>query len=685
MSRARSRVAATTLLLPGLCLATAAGAREHDEDWQPEWLAELAVGGKEVTTDGSTSKQLEDHNLQDGADGRIAVDSGWMGLRRIRVDSAGQTGEEQGYLRANFEDLGRFGVQVDVESWREFYNSATGTPENSAEFFAPFTNDGKAIYGDDEVYTDWTRAGALFEGRAFDHDLFGEFRFRRVDGDQTLLKGGTVGDPAFIVGGSGPGTILFDLPSRKEVEYDSYMGRLGANSGLGDVNWQLDLRYDDHRFESDLREANFGTVAGVETESFRENTDLRQGRASLSGARNLRPGVFVFGAYSFDYADGEPEPEQFVETGSGSGFVQTRRTLSSDVERMGHSLNAGTVLQPNHRLTLRVDGRGRLSSQEADLDQFRNESAFATGNVGTVRNESERDALYASGRVRADFDLMPRVRLSGHARYDYRMDEVESARFIDFVPAEPAEIEEYENTSHEFRAGPKLRWRLRRGRSVEAGYEFRYRDISVDVDQVSTQLVLGDTESARHEAWVEAGGRIAGGVRGQIRAEYMLEDRVIDDPFINPVGIAASSDGEVQVEGWSVAPMVFYQPNRHWNVHASGLVAQREYELSGGGPTPAGFGAFAGFEYAVLTKSVSAGVGYSPDQRWSGQLGYSFYHNSHRSLGNQGHQASLAGSFRITDHWSVEAGYRYLHYDLDDTSVDDYRTHVGRVGLRGEL
>ena len=161
---------------------------------------EAEGGGKYVGRSGSRSKLLEDYNVQNGAEASVRIDREWTDDRSLAVDGFGQTGEEQGYLRGDYGRLGRYELLVDVESWREYYNTRTGAPPVTsagvplAGNFFPFTNDGRVVFGDGHPSTRWTTTGATFNfipDRVL-HDLYGGFHYRSVDGDQTLEKSGTV-------------------------------------------------------------------------------------------------------------------------------------------------------------------------------------------------------------------------------------------------------------------------------------------------------------------------------------------------------------------------------------------------------------------------------------------------------------------------------------------------------------
>ena len=127
--------------------------------------ATLELNGKFVDSSGNRSKQLEDHNTQSGAGLALEVLHS-QGDRTLHFDGSGQTGERQGYLNAEYDKLGRYGIAARFQSFREYYNSRRGGPAVTSSGiplafpnFFPYTNDGSGTFGQDTPFVDWLTTG----------------------------------------------------------------------------------------------------------------------------------------------------------------------------------------------------------------------------------------------------------------------------------------------------------------------------------------------------------------------------------------------------------------------------------------------------------------------------------------------------------------------------------------------
>ena len=237
---------------------------------------------------------------------------------------------------------------------------------------------------------------------------------------------------------------------------------------------------------------------------------------------------------------------------------------------------------------------------------------------------------------------------------------------------EPSEIEKYQTDHHRFKVGPSIRYKMRKGRSVEAGYHFTYTDVSRDVDRLQNQLILGDYDAQRHRGYLKASGRIVKKLRGELRAQYVYEERDMDAPRTQPTIVPGASNGKVETHFWDVTPMLYYLPHKHWSLYGRYSIGQLKIEPDSG----------SAFGFKVLTQSVSTGVTYRASERWSTSGSYTLYHNKN-DVDNLGHSAALTGDFRINDNWKINGGYRYIEYDLDSTGVDDYDASIISLGVTG--
>jgi hypothetical protein len=674
----RMRRRARGLFFSILCAAlttvpfAAATADSHEDAGftLPDWVSLVSPGGKYVHRSGSKGKFREDYNLQSGADNHLHIDH-TDGGESYRLRGFGQSGEKQGYLIGEYGQLGSFDVLFDLQAWTEYYNQRTDGDRPSA---FPGSNSSRLFFGDNPS-TDWftVGGGASVRTDSFFSDVYLDFHYRDVNGDMTPLKAGTV--DGLVVGGSGPGSVDFDYPGRKKVDYDSYMSFVGGHSGVGGINWQTDLTYQYHDLQSKLTEPNFdaSSPGGIdEVGRFDEDSEVHVVKYDIAGGRALASNVYVFGSGFFSYERSDPEPDQFIAT--GSSVLQTRSTSSSGINRYTPAASFGTVYQAASNLVISADTSVRGHIANADLDEERAESTFfPPGDQGTLSNDVDRYAVVSTTRVDADWKVAPRVKIRANARYQYRWDDVDSRQDNNFVAAEPAEIEKYQTDSHRLKVGTSVRYSMRKGRSVEAGYQYGYTDVEQDVDELQNQFILGDYDSQRHRAYLKAGGRIVKKLRGELRGQYVYETRDMDAPSVN-TGIFVTDSGKSKTEHWNVTPALYYMPHDDWSLYGNYSIGLLRIEAAGGNA----------FKYRTLTQSASAGVTYRATEEWSASVSYTGYLNDD-SVENIGHNASVTAGYEISENWEIHGGYRYLGYNLDGSSLNDYDASVVTLGLTGRF
>ncbi|MFP6656101.1 MAG: hypothetical protein VCB25_10775, partial [Myxococcota bacterium] len=535
-----------------------------DEGFQgPDWVPMMSVSGRYVgTPGGSGSKFLEDHNLQSGPILRFEIEDEFQEEGLLVIGGLFEPLQDQGFLLIDLDlpEILRF--DSEVQAWREYYNVRTGEADQTVngtrlrDFF-PNSNNSTHFYGGGKPRVDWlrTRSGVSVDLPGPFHDLRADLVYRRTRGEMSLLKGGTVLPPLSLrmdpldieptVAGSGPGTVFFDISSRKKIDYESIGGALAARARLGATNFQMDLRGMHHALKSTVLEANFQSDANSsELARFGRNTTIDEGSVDLVASRNLEHNVFVFGGGSFSWERSEPEPTQEIQSGILSLAPLrnvTRQTLNGEVTRFTLAVTGGTVFQPMPNIVVRATASARGSRQEGDLAERRDESSglITAGDLGTVFNSSDRDLVSLGARVKADWRAASRLKIVGLAEIDYRYTAAESRRTLNFVVAEAAEIEEVENHRSRFKVGTKARYRFRRGRSLEGGYEFSYVGFEADVDRLSNQFIFADYERLRHRFHLKAAGRIAKKIHGELRAHYVFESRTFDAPNVDPADFSA--------------------------------------------------------------------------------------------------------------------------------------------------
>ena len=701
--------ASHALLLVGLMLV-GSGAQAADADAGVAWELEADLSGKFVGNAKSTSSFRQDHNIKSGGDLRVDGQLTWDDDRTLALRGFGQSGEEQGYFVADYSKLGQYGLLVDFSSWREYYNARTGrlpetaAGEDLADFF-PGSNDGRDFFAGGSPATDWMTGGLQldYKPRAFSlSDIHGDFKLRRVDGDQTLLKSGAIfTEAANQLYAGGTGLIDFAFPSQKDVDYLSYLASAGTESSLGRVNWQIDYAFGQHDFEAETREANFlfdpnGTpdptlppgTPSQEVEYYREDTELQSHKLDIAVARHLSPNFYLFGAGVFSYLRSDPEPAQDV---GGPGFrLTTRETESSKVERLAPMVSVGSVFQPVSAVLVRLDGSFKYVNQEGEIDERRNEApvpGIIGDPIGNFVSQVERDSYLGRARLSVDGRLFARARASFDANYRYRREIVDSLRTIS-IPGRDPEIEDFTSDRHRFEAGPSFKYRFRRGRNLELGYRFLHENYEIDIDELSEQFVLEDYDVMRHRAYVNARGRVMDKLRGDLRIEYIHERRDMDQPSVDPdifddpggTALGAPDSGEIERESWAITPSLYYTPGPDWSFSASASVRQLKIDLVDAGPQPDG-DRLADFEYDALTGSLTAGVNYRPGDDWSANASYSVF-ASEDSVDNQGHHVRLGGDWRFDDTWRFYGNYGFYLYRRDGTGIDDYDAHVVSAGVR---
>ena len=248
----------------------------------------------------------------------------------------------------------------------------------------------------------------------------------------------------------------------------------------------------------------------------------------------------------------------------------------------------------------------------------------------------------------------------------------------------PAEIEDYELTRHRFKIGGSGRYRLRAGRRIEAGYEFMYEGLESDVSQLSNQFILADYERLQHRIFAKASGRIAEKLRGELRFQYVFEERDMDAPNVDVVINPAADNGEIEFQGFTIVPTLTYQHSTTLSGYLSGSVGRQQYELSNGSEPSVGFGRLASFEYEVVSATATLGINWSPMERVSGSATYTFFNNN-ESVENTGHDAAIRGVFEIDEDWDLTSSLRYLGFDPDGNTLDDYNTIIFTLGMAGRF
>ncbi len=84
-----------------------------------------------------------------------------------------------------------------------------------------------------------------------------------------------------------------------------------------------------------------------------------------------------------------------------------------------------------------------------------------------------------------------------------------------------AKHEEFASNLHRGDVGASVRYRFRRGRSLEGGYCLRRETFEVDVDRIEEQFILDDFESLIHRIYLNGRVRVVGKLRGDLRFEYV--------------------------------------------------------------------------------------------------------------------------------------------------------------------
>jgi hypothetical protein len=654
-----------------------------------DWAILGMLSGKYVVDDGSHTKFLEDYNVQSGVDGGLTLsrkldDDGTS----ARIEALGQSGEEQGYFIGDYRRLNRYSLLVDVNASQRFYNARDG--EQPRLDFFPLTNDGRVVYGDDDPSIHRLTAGAkgVYKPQQLFRDVYLDFHYQGTDGEETLRKGGTIGDPAAFTNGSGPGTTAFDFPARKGVQYRTFNVATGGRSPLGDVNWQTDATYQHASIESQVVEPNFRTsFATSEVERYKEDSEVNVATYDLVGSRFLNPDVYVYGGYLFSFEHNAPSPSQTVSDNGRSdvtGLV-SRDTSGGDVHRLGNTLGMGVLYHPHRDVVLTANTRARGYLQSGDIRERRDEFTLGIGDVGAIRNSSDRDLVESATDVAATWTPMARTLVRGFARYRYRKAFTDTTRSLNFVQVETTEDQNYDTDYSLFEAGPSVRWSAGHGRAVEAGYSFFYENADVSIDQLVNEYIQNDYTRRRHRPYLTATARIRPNLRGELRFEYVNEHRNLRPPQTDPISFTGPGHGETNWETYRVTPSMFYQPTPEWNLYGSVGVSQDRLSVGNLGVTPANFRSFRDFEYDALTETVAVGAGYAPSERWSLSGAYTYVHSGHGSVGNDINRGELVGTYKVTDTWSLNGGYRYLRYDDRVAKVDEYRAHVPFVGVTGRF
>jgi hypothetical protein len=391
--------------------------------------------------------------------------------------------------------------------------------------------------------------------------------------------------------------------------------------------------------------------------------------------------VYVYGAGTFTYERSDPNPGTDVEL--QDLMAPTRRTLGSKVTRYSPSVNVGVVVQPTSSVVVRGSSSFRYSRQAGRLAENRTESQVTPSDVGSARSRVDRNGYVGRVNLSVDAKLPYRMKLNFDTRYRFRREEVDSVRILNIV-GRLTEAEKFSSERHRVELGPTLRWRLRRGRSVEMGYRFLYEDFNVDIDRVTQQFVLNDFNRQRHKVFAKARGRIATRLRGEVRFEYVIERRDMDGPEVDILTFGPDNPGEIEIESVSFVESLFYQVNDEWNLNMAFSVRQFKIHLVGDFVQPFNRSELAEFKYNAVTETLTLGASYRPSDTWSGSFSYSLF-ASGESVDNLGQTVRLNGDYRLNDTWRLYGNYRFYLYRRDGTGVDDYDAHVISLGVNAQF
>jgi hypothetical protein len=695
--------AIATMSLVGAGYAAAA-----DDDSSPSWEIEGDLGGQYVEVSKSTSSFRQDHKMRSGGEVRLNGKLEWKDHRTLEIRGFGQSGEQQGYFVSDYNKLGEYGLIVEFSSWAESYNARSGRlPETNdgrplAGNTFPGTNDGRFFFGGGSPETDWMNGGLVFDYQPdrFFSDVNLDLHVRRIDGEQTLAKTGAIYS-GFTSGSFDlSGLIDFGFPSQKEVDYLSYLASVGTESSTGNANWQMNYSYANHNLESATTEVNYfanpdGTIPTdfspdttiSEAEIYKEDTKLHIGKIDLAVARHIRPNLYVYGAGNFMYEQANPSPEQAVVR-TNQASRTTRRTNGGRVTRFSPVVSLGSVFQPMSAVVVRLDTSFKYSMQHGRITEDRDESTVQPGDLGTARNRVDRDNYLARVNLSIDGRLAPRTRLTLTARYRYRNEIVDSRRTLNFI-GRTDEREQFASKRQRIDVGPTLKYRLRRGRSFEAGYRYLYDVFSVDnnqfdPDELENQFVLNNFNLSQHKLFAKLRGRIDKNLRGEFRFEYVNEQREMERPLVETDDFAdISGVGEVERESWQLFSSLYYQPHKDWNLNASLAIRQLKMQFVNEGPQPPE-DELVDFQYNALTETLILGATYRPTDQWSSGFSYSLFNNN-KSVDNMGHSARLNGDYRLSDTWRLYGNYRFYLYRRDGTGIDDYDAHVISLGVNAQF
>jgi hypothetical protein len=700
-------VALGIVALPALAMA-----EENKADLQVPAYSLLAdVTGRYVNVSGSHTKFLEDYNLQNGADTALKWDKELSDDRSVGIDTLGQWGEEQGYFLGHYQRLGHYSLLLDTNAIETFYNARTGRPPVIGDGIFPETNDGRFFSGKNgfvsgpggflfgqqnpSINRILTGGSYDFQPRSGFHDIYVDLHYQKVWGRETTLKGSPIsGGPGGDVDGSGPGTgsVDFDFPGQKRVDNDTYRGLLGGRSGVGGINWQTDATYEHSDISSNQREPNFGGAtdgSDTEIQKYIEHNRVDVVNYDLVGSRFLKTDLYVYGGYLFSFQRNQPLPSQQVQV-SGTdptSVIDTRGSNSGgEVHRLANGLRLGGLYTPHPAFHLTFNTGARGFTQSGDITETRDEGTFfELGNTGQVRNQVDRSWVDTTSDLRGDWTWIPQTLVTGRARYTYRRETTDSNRAFDFSQARGPAVANYADRFNTFDLGPSARYSAGHGRSVEVGYQFLSENVNVTVDQLSNDYIQNSYWRERHYAYLKGLARITKTLHGELRFQYVRENRDLKAPLVDPDLVPSAKGGKTFWEGYSVVPNLTYQPDPHWSLYSSVAVAEGRQRVQNLGTVPANFASqFTPFQYDALTETFAIGAGYTPSGVWSFSASFNLV-NSDKSVDNQIYRVEGTARYQINKTWSVRAGYRYLRFDESQTNVDQYVANLPFLGISGRF
>jgi hypothetical protein len=503
----------------------------------------------------------------------------------------------------------------------------------------------------------------------------------------------TEGDRSRFKDSNSPDPNERTLPVIERVDFRSDQFTLGTSFPVGIIHFDLAASVQHTSSRGEQTERHFGPdpfgapedIVRLRDYVFTEGFDAEIFSFQLAG--NARPNekVFVRGDYAVSYTDVTKAVFRLRETAfipEFEPFAANREAQS--VRPSGFAQRANLELDYTPLEFLRWESRYYVDHDESQSKGQLNFNEL----VVTQRFDAAYETVELGTNQRLIVDVLPRTTVSLQASWeltDQRIRRNQSTFLGTFDPLAGATVHEGDTHGLQQQYGGEIEVRPWRGLTTTAGYTYTLRDFDEEFDVLANDLALENRDRRQHKVTGALKWRPVARLQMQAKGEYRTYER--DTKFLRaftPDVIATIPDSSVQGESWRTSAGAYYTLAEEgilkmFTLHASAGWWKDLFRPDRTAETMSSPQA-APINYRSDVWSYELGCNWQPVER----LDFSAALTKQVANGFVEFdvtRASLTGHYRLGSNWTIRAGYVYLDFDEESFNRDDYRAHVGTLGL----